>query len=46
MWINPFNEIQKGRPMNTEVILKGNTLHDITHGGLRDIIGQSLSHIV
>jgi putative oxidoreductase len=39
IWINPFNYIQKEKSMNTEAILKGNTLHDITHWGLRAVIG-------
>ena len=39
MWINPFNEIQKSEFMNTDAILKGNVLHDITQWGLRASIG-------
>ena len=39
IWANPFNEFQKRVPMNTEAILKGNALHDLTHWGIRASIG-------
>jgi len=39
IWANPFNEFQKCLSMNTEAILKGNALHDITHWGIRAAMG-------
>jgi putative oxidoreductase len=39
IWANPFNEFQKGLSMNTEAVLKGNVLHDITHWGIRAAMG-------
>ena len=39
IWINPFNEFQKSESMNTDAILKGDVLHDITHWGIRAVNG-------
>ncbi len=39
IWTNAFNEFLKRLSMNTEAILKGNVLHDLTHWGIRASIG-------